>query len=371
MYYACGGSVAAPCLCIYTDERRYQCNTCSVFCKERSDWDINKQLAEGLDLDDVRVRTSSKPRYPILIPLDTKVATQQLPLAVAGIELESLFNNAKTKPLSPKRFLTKDEPINMHLRLPPKTRMIAVMNGKDSLLEAFWATKRSEVYKLLMENGISTLTCPTFSVVFEENGFPASHNTCMQRRHHRVFSELQSVSIDAIPNVYWRNDEELMKWADWLNRNCTVSTISRDFSRTKQRSFLPLLEKLVAMLEKVDHRLHVLLVGMGPRNGVVAIKALSQIGYTASVVTSFASKEATIKGKRLEVTRSGKLISWQDLPVPKRDLVFGNIKALEEYLVREALKLDVYKISDLSLFNWQIQTKELNKTGLVTRQTSQ
>ena len=35
LYHLCGGSVAAPCGCIYTDERQFACDQCLIWCTAR------------------------------------------------------------------------------------------------------------------------------------------------------------------------------------------------------------------------------------------------------------------------------------------------------------------------------------------------
>ena len=86
----------------------------------------------------------------------------------------------------------------------------------------------------------------------------------MMLRHNRVINNLQKTKLIAIPNIYWRNEQDLRKWSDWISEQDKLRYISRDFSRTKQnKTFRPQFEGLLKILKLAGKSVHVFLVGVG------------------------------------------------------------------------------------------------------------
>ena len=358
LHSACGGSPAAPCGCIWASpEKRYRCESCYVLCMERSTprYSVQQQLSEGRSLDEVRLKQPSA-YLPLFIPLGTHESDSPLPLAWAGIDAKTLFNRARKRPVRPKPYLQEDGPIEDRLGLAEGTNLIAVLNGQDWLLEGFWGIDRNALWRLLGQRNFAAVTGPTFSVTREGHGFPApaSHNVHMQRRHHKVIEELQEHGLFAVPNLYWRDEDDLHRWQDWLKPQQSVQIVTRDFSRTKQNpAFGMELHGLCQLLSALKRPMHVLLVGVGPANGLAALQELSGIGCTGSILSSYPVREAVTKGRKLEVSASGQLLSEQDLSIPRPQLIGHNIRAMEHYFIDKVLELPIYRPLKMSLFNFR------------------
>lgn len=355
MYDACEGSASAPCGCSREPpERRYECESCYILCRERRSpgFRIEQQLLEGIDLCELQINQNSSYQFPIFIPLNTHESISALPLAWAGVDARSLLNEAKKKPVRPKPYLRGDRSIEDHLSLANGANLIAVLNGQDWLLEGFWGMRREDLWESLKRYRFAAVTGPTFSITREGKGFPASHNVFMQRRHHRVMQEVQEYGLFAVPNIYWRDEDDIRRWQDWLGTQGNVQVVTRDFSRTKRNpSFQRELAEFIKLLVELKRPLHVLLVGVGPVNGLTALRELSYIGCTVSVMSSYPIREAVTKGRELNLSTSGALSAEQNLSVSREQLILKNIQAVEDYLVDKASGLPIYQSLKRSLIN--------------------
>ena len=270
LWDVCGGSPSAPCGCIWQQpERRYKCDRCHVLCLERKSqgFSVSKQLAEGLGLEEIGLDHKEALTFPAFIPLGTHEASTLVRASVVGVDIKTLFNKARKRPVSPMAFLKTRGTLTNFLKIGPTTRIIAVMNGQDWLLEGFWGMgeeRRRAFFTMLQSSGFSLVTAPTFSITHEEGGYPASHNVLMQRRHHKVLNEIQEAGLISVPNLYWRNQYDVECWTTWMQAQKNLRFVSRDFSLTKSASaFTPQLEGLTKALEPLKKKPHVLLIGVG------------------------------------------------------------------------------------------------------------
>ena len=91
---------------------------------------------------------------------------------------------------------------------------------------------------------------------------------------------------DRAPNLYWRSANDLAEWATWLCRNPTIVTVSRDFSRTKQRAgFVPELRGLIEILRQVSRPMTVVVSGVGEEKMTSVVRAFRDVSASASFVT--------------------------------------------------------------------------------------
>ncbi|HEX6749279.1 MAG TPA: hypothetical protein VF092_18420 [Longimicrobium sp.] len=222
------------------------------------------------------------------------------------------------------------------MRIADGTRILAVLNGRDGLLEGFWGMQRRAFFARLVLGGFSAVTGPTFSITSEERK-PGSHNVCMLLRHHRVIEEIASTELAAIPNIYWRSTDDAGRWTEWLEANPNVRVVSRDFSRTKdKRAFGSEMAGLLAILNSVSRPFHVVLVGVGPRKARDAMVEVGATGHTCSVVTAYPVLVAIKQGR--EIVRRGKT-GFEAVYSPERsrlDLAVRNIQTMEQYLCENA-----------------------------------
>lgn len=342
IYHLCGGSVAAPCGCVYTDDRRFACDECLIWCTARrtEGYSLEKQILEGLSLTSVKVTQAKPIDFPRFIPLATDELASPTDVPFVAVDAKGLLTNPKYRAASPRRRLLDPLGVRRHFQVHPSTELVAVLNSPDRRLDRFWAMgrgSRREFFELLAEQGFAAVTGPTFSVTDEENGFPASHNTFMQRRHHRVLQEIQGSGLTAVPNLYFRNDNDLSEWVQWIKDN-HVTTVSVDFSRSKRtQAFVPRLAEVLKLLYAVGRAVHVLLVGVGLKNGLIALKQLALINCTGSVITSNPVRAALSGGAEFQLVAS-KVTSAQRLDLDKQVLAHANIMFAEQYLRSEVDK---------------------------------
>ncbi len=339
LYHLCGGSVAAPCGCVYTDERQFDCDQCLIWCTARrtEGYSLEKQLSEGSALTSITVTQTRLINFPLLIPLATDELTFPADVSCGAADTKGLLTNPKHRAASPRQRLLDQLGIRHHLRVRSSTDLIAILNSVDGRLERFWAMGeegRGKFFGLLAEQGFAAVTGPTFSVTDEESGFTASHNVFMQRRHHRVLQEIQESGLIAIPNLYFRNDSDLAEWVQWIVDN-GITTVSVDFSRSKPtRAFAQRLAEVLRLLYAVDRAVHVLLVGVSLKNGLIALKQLVRINCTGSIITSDPIRTA-ISGGAMFQLEADKVVRVQRLDLEKQVLVRANIKFSEQYLRSE------------------------------------
>jgi hypothetical protein len=221
--------------------------------------------------------------------------------------------------------------------------MIGVLNSSDKLLEGIWGMERTAFYARATASGISAFTGPTFSVTTEADRVPASHNVIMMGRHHFLVAELDQYGFAVAPNVYWRRSKDIDEWAEWLRHHRHISVISRDFSRTRsEEAFRVHLSGLLRLLGRAPFGLHVLLVGVGFKNGMRAMTALAEYGATCSIVTSDPVLAGVRGGVQMHSPRKGILSRRVSRDHDQRKTALGNLCVFEATALECASTLDVY-----------------------------
>jgi hypothetical protein len=85
VWNSCGGAKTAPCGCIYTDKRRFDCINCTIQCKERyvvlSNTPVDSfsnNVASTMSLEELQINQNffEKNFFPWFIPTQTR----QLPV---------------------------------------------------------------------------------------------------------------------------------------------------------------------------------------------------------------------------------------------------------------------------------------------------
>jgi hypothetical protein len=335
IYNDCGGGKFAPCGCIQTENsKKYDCDNCSYICTERKGQkDVHMLLSEGLDLLNLKVKNYFNTELlPLFIPLGTRNADSVQSLSWIGVEFSELITKGKLPKLN-KYIDGNSSNIYKHLNVTNNTGLIAVLNANDEFLENFWGMPyRQNFYSALKNSGFSIVTGPTFSVIREETGYPAPQNIVMQNRHHKIISEIQDSGLIPAPNIYWRNELDMKNWIDWLNKN-QISIISRDFSMTKKGNEFNLqLEEFISIVKALNYHLHILLVGVGLKNGVVALRKLLKLNVTVSIVSHDPAITAARVGKEYKISHAGKLEKFLNKNFSRKSLVAENIKTAVTYL---------------------------------------
>lgn len=352
----CGGSDTAPCSCVWsTPERRHRCETCHLVCRERNyqGSTFSEYVRATRRLDDLSlVQGDLIASLPVFIPLRTNElpSSVKLPLAWGGADLKTLLTLRQGGQARPRSLLDPTASTHESLRVHEGAELLAILNGRDDLLEGFWQMPRLDLYRQLMECGLGAATGPTFSVTVPEGTeMPASHNVLMQLRHHQVVHELAAGAADGrssepIPNIYWRDRADAARWVKWLRDHPEVHVVSRDFSRTKQGGpFKRALRALVAMLAAVERPLHVVVAGVGIRKGAYVLRKLAGAGITCTVVSSNPVLEGIKHGKSVYVDGEGDLRVRKEEDRSRSQLAYQNVLVVDRYLSEIATGLMCYE----------------------------
>lgn len=355
LYDDCGGSSAAPCGCVWKDpKKQYDCENCHLICRSRVGGanPYHELVTEGRSLPEVTVEQDGA-SFPLLIPSRTVELPKgtEAELEWAAVTLRKLLGDRRGKGKLSGLFDSDD--IREQLRVSRGTKLLAVLSGPDYQLEGLWGMDRAEVYKEVRGHGILGVTAPTFSIASEREGSPrtpASHNVLMLRRHHQVLAEIeQQTEALAVPNLCWRHHGDWGKWAEWLEENDQVHAISRDFSMTRQKEpFRHELAGLLKILDRVDRRFHVLVVGVGMEKARWTIRRLAEHGHTCSIVTSDPIYTAMVGGGRIVGLPSGAFEKRGDDTLPRPALALQNLRVSERYLLDIVSEIPMYESSHSS-----------------------
>ena len=290
-------------------------------------------------LDQVSI-TQRQYNFPRYIPI--YASTQHGNAEVAdwvAVDASILFNFPTPTTAVLKPVFNDADTVRKHLHVTSDCKLIAVLNGKDWMLEQFWAAPRVAILQLLASIGFSACTAPTFSVTeltTESTPVPYSHHTAMLMRHHKVMAEISAAGLCSIPNLYWIDNDrrEMARWAEWLRNNPEVYTVSRDFTSTKHWSAIePKLMELTDMLKLVGRKFHVLIIGTGFSNAVTVMRALRQAGHEVTIVTA-APCHKGLHGSKYIIEESGNraAVSCDPSEYSLPELIDYNIKVFKETL---------------------------------------
>ena len=250
----------------------------------------------------------------------------------AAIDLRYLLTRHTSSPPHPRPYLCGSQELRSFAKCADRTRIIAVLNGTDDLLEGFWGGDRDTLYTALISSSVSLVTGPTFSVTAEINT-PASHNVMMMQRHHRVVEELQEHGLTPIPNLYWRGSPDRERWIAWLAANDTIRIIGRDFSRTKATSsFRREFEGLLEILEVHGRPLHVVMTGVGPKNAPLAFDGLRSVNCRATLVSSYPILTAIKHGRQIQLGENSQLTLAQCPDLDRFSLAIRNLQTMDDYI---------------------------------------
>ena len=332
-YGSCGGYRAtAPCGCIWqpSSGKRYQCSKCNIICRERKTFsadttikDFKVEIGNGYSLDQVNI-TQKPLLFPVYIPTYTHkcVGLPKFSNYIA-VDIRTLFNCRKKAPADFKHHFFDVHSMRKFLNVDEECKLIAVLNGPDWMLESFWAMNRMKLFYTLSSLGFTMCTGPTFSLttLTDTNiAVPYSHHTAMLMRHHRVLSEIYDAGLCPVPNLYWiDNDElEIKRWGSWLSDNKNISTITKDFTSTRQWSTIKSkLTELVKLLDKAGRSFQILINGTGAKNATKIFSELRNAGHEVSIITSAPILKAIRGGSKYIIDENGALT---DTPCLKTEL---------------------------------------------------
>ena len=344
LFSSCGGGHSAPCKCMYPvgDSRHHQCSSCSYICRERYVELENKQfdtfhrrLNSLTPLSELRI-TQTKLTLPPFIPSKTYelASGTQMMAPWAAVDLKKLPITTQFPVTSPHSCWYSAERLRECLRVSPDTELIAILNGSDPRLEHFWGINRFAFYETLQKCKIATITGPTFSVhEFDRaSGFriPETEKVINMMRHHRVLEESNRYFELSIPNLYWRNEDDIANWSAWLREHEHIHHVSRDLTCRGQRHLF--IHDLLFMLEQVQRPLNIILLGIGSALAEKTTDQFSKIGCTVSIVSSDPIMKAVKARKKLRHNHELPPTSHDYRGVNHTKVALHNIEVMKKYM---------------------------------------
>jgi hypothetical protein len=153
-------------------------------------------------------------RFPPVIPV---LRHQTLPKDVSftnpwvGVGLRDLVVGAQrgSRRLRIRKVARCAESLRSSLGVPASTRILAILNAKDNLLECFWHSDREALLSDLQLLGIGFVTGPTYSVIRESAERLPCANVIMMQRNNEVCQQIGEVGLSFAPCIYWREDGAL------------------------------------------------------------------------------------------------------------------------------------------------------------------
>jgi len=101
--------------------------------------------------------------------------------------------------------------------------------AKDAILERMW-TAQHKVVASIAASRLDAVIAPNYSVFWTE---PRMEQLINMKRSLVNFAQLQAHGVPAIPHIYWRRQEDLQRWVEWLRANPSVNVISVNLQMLK------------------------------------------------------------------------------------------------------------------------------------------
>lgn len=102
--------------------------------------------------------------------------------------------------------------------------------------------------------------------------YPRVEHLYNLKRSLKVYAELQTLGISAIPHIYWGTRDDLDRWADWLGANPSVTTLAVDLQTVDQlRAWRDALQALGYFRNMLPRSVHMLF------NGVCRVERVAEL----------------------------------------------------------------------------------------------
>lgn len=167
----------------------------------------------GLHFEDVVAAPSNLPRFPPYIPqVGRGLQLPPYPIYAVACDLvkDDLLNG---RPL---------QNLRARFGIPPSSHVLLINFAKDAIVERMWAAQRNVVASIAASS-LDAVIAPNYSVYWTE---PRMEQLINMKRSLVNFAQLQAQGVPAIPHIYWRRQQDLQRWAEWLHANPSVSVIS-------------------------------------------------------------------------------------------------------------------------------------------------
>ena len=162
------------------------------------------------------------------------------------------------------------------LRLRPDCLLIILGFATDAFLEDVWRReRRQQVLDAIRVCQPDLAVAWGFSVWHRHAqgwAYPRAEQLYNLKRSLITFTDLQRCEVPAIPHIYWGNDEDLVRWGEWLTANPSVSTVAIDIQTADTRNdWKVALRGLAYLRSQVPRALHILV------NGPCALRRIREL----------------------------------------------------------------------------------------------
>ena len=174
----------------------------------------------GLDFEGIVAAPCSLPRFPPYIPqvgLGLRLPPYPIYAVACDLVKDDLLNG---RPL---------QNLRQRFGIPASSHVLLINFAKDAILERMW-TDQHNVVASFAASGLDAVIAPNYSVFWTE---PRMEQLINMKRSLVNFEQLQAQGVSAIPHIYWRRQEDLQRWAEWLRANPSVNVISVNLQMLK------------------------------------------------------------------------------------------------------------------------------------------
>jgi hypothetical protein len=106
--------------------------------------------------------------------------------------------------------------------IPASSQVLLINFAKDAVVERLWTAQRNVVASIAASR-LDAVIGPNYSVFWTE---PRMEQLINMKRSLVNFAQLQAQGVPAIPHIYWRREEDLQRWAEWIRANPCLNAIS-------------------------------------------------------------------------------------------------------------------------------------------------
>lgn len=272
----------------------------------------------GLNLLTIQAKSQRIPKLPSFIPQLKRGCYRHWENKLdrnfkwVGISLKDALDSASN--CSAKRFREK-------WRL-GKAKLIITAYGFDDLLEENIWKRFSEKSRVLIRIKPDLITGINFSIF---DSHPPFEHLFNMKRGFKTFKYFQDYGLSSIPHIYWYNDFDLVRLAEWLNKNRCITTVARNMQTLKSfNSFKKTLDELVWLNSQITREIHFVL------SGTCVLERLKLLGESRLSLTLISGWASHLSYAKKSVSFNGSDFKVEDgQKKPCKDRFFDNNKAFE------------------------------------------
>jgi hypothetical protein len=163
----------------------------------------------------------------------------------------------------------REDDVRQRFGLPQDRKVILLGIARDDLLERIWRPE-TNVYQAIAAHNFDLATAFNYSIWFTE---PRLEHLLNLKRSLLTFERLQDLGVPVIPHVYWYNEPDLHRWADWLSGNQVRMIATNLQTARKYSAWKRLLAGIEWMGENFPEHLEYLVIGPSSADRINAIRS--------------------------------------------------------------------------------------------------